>query len=152
MVAAWNDRARWLALCDGSGCPICQRGAPLDLLVEFPACWITAQPEAPLPAYVCVVAKQHVVEPFQLSPADQAAFWSDAMNAAKALAEAVHPVKMNYEIHGNSIPHLHLHLLPRQLDDPFVDRPIAMHKASFTRTAADLERLRDALLSIRPGG
>jgi len=73
-VAAWTDPARWLALCDASGCPICQRGEPLDVLVEFPSCWITAPPITSLPAYVCVMAKQHVVEPFQLSPADQAAF------------------------------------------------------------------------------
>jgi diadenosine tetraphosphate (Ap4A) HIT family hydrolase len=33
-------------------------------------------------------------------------------------------VKINYEIHGNSAPHLHLHLYPRYMDDPFPDQAI----------------------------
>lgn len=33
-------------------------------------------------------------------------------------------VKSNYEIHGNSMPHLHAHLFPRYLDDPFPSAPI----------------------------
>ena len=41
---------------------------------------------------------------------------------------------MNYEIHGNSIPHLHLHLYPRFPGDPFEGRPIAMDAPAFTRT------------------
>ena len=32
---------------------------------------------------------------------------------AQGLAEAIGPAKMNYEIHGNTIPHLHMHLLSR---------------------------------------
>lgn len=35
------------------------------------------------------------------------------MEAAGALAELLKPVKMNYQIHANTIPHLHLHLYPR---------------------------------------
>ncbi|MGB6535125.1 MAG: hypothetical protein WBF58_04100 [Xanthobacteraceae bacterium] len=31
---------------------------------------------------------------------------------------------MNYEIHGNTIPHLHLHIFPRYRGDPFEGRPI----------------------------
>lgn len=32
--------------------------------------------------------------------------------------------KTNYEIHGNSGPHLHCHLFPRYLDDFFPKAPI----------------------------
>jgi diadenosine tetraphosphate (Ap4A) HIT family hydrolase len=31
---------------------------------------------------------------------------------------------MNYEIHGNSIPHLHMHFFPRYRGDHFEGRPI----------------------------
>jgi diadenosine tetraphosphate (Ap4A) HIT family hydrolase len=68
-----------------------------------------------LSGYVCVVARRHVVEPFELSPDEQASFWFDSMLVAKAVAGVVDPVKMNYEIHGNTLPHLHLHLVPRQV-------------------------------------
>jgi diadenosine tetraphosphate (Ap4A) HIT family hydrolase len=43
------------------------------------------------------------------------------MAVAEAVASIVRPIKMNYEIHGNSPPHLHLLLFPRQIDDPYVD-------------------------------
>jgi diadenosine tetraphosphate (Ap4A) HIT family hydrolase len=33
-------------------------------------------------------------------------------------------VKINYETHGNTIPHLHMHLWPRQIGDKFEDGPI----------------------------
>ncbi len=33
-------------------------------------------------------------------------------------------MKINDEIHGNAEPHLHLHLFPRYLDDPFPGAPI----------------------------
>jgi diadenosine tetraphosphate (Ap4A) HIT family hydrolase len=73
---------------------------------------------------VCVASRQHVVEPFEMPPHEQAKFWQDAMTIARAVAEYVHPVKMNYEMHGNTLPHLHLHLFPRQTYDPYVGGPI----------------------------
>ena len=33
------------------------------------------------------------------------------------------PLKMNYEVLGNALPHLHTHLVPRYLDDPAPGRP-----------------------------
>jgi diadenosine tetraphosphate (Ap4A) HIT family hydrolase len=39
--------------------------------------------------------------------------------AARILKEVTGAFKINYEIHGNTAPHLHLHLFPRHLDDPF---------------------------------
>lgn len=35
-----------------------------------------------------------------------------------------HAVKINYEIHGNTIPHLHVHPYPRFCDDPFPGQPV----------------------------
>jgi diadenosine tetraphosphate (Ap4A) HIT family hydrolase len=37
--------------------------------------------------YVCVVARQHVIEPFEMKADDQAAFWRDAMLVARAIAD-----------------------------------------------------------------
>jgi len=147
--SVWDDPARWDDLGRGGACPICQHGAPLDVIAEFGATWVTAQAEAPLPAYVCVVSKRHVVEPFELTPDEQTAFWNEVMLVARAVHELVRPKKMNYEIHGNTIPHLHVHLLPRFAGDPYVGRPIDASRASFARTGDDLERLRKAISSAR---
>ncbi len=145
MTTAWQDEKIWHGLLDGSQCPICVAGEPLDIVAELSASWVTAAKMAPLPGYVAVVSKRHVVEPFELSAGEQMAFWLDALRAAKALVDLFQPIKMNYEIHGNTIPHLHMHLYPRTKDDPYTGGPIDPRKTSFSRSDADLERIRRAL-------
>src|SRR6267143_4133944 len=106
-----------MANADERMCPICVQGVPNDRVAEFSASWLTAGPLAPLPGYACLVAKRHVREPFELPMPHRASFWEEAMRAAQILAGLFNPVKMNYEIHGNTIPHLHLHLFPRMPAD-----------------------------------
>jgi diadenosine tetraphosphate (Ap4A) HIT family hydrolase len=128
-------------------CPICARGAPLDVLVELPATWVTASLEAPLPGYVCVVSKIHVTEPFELTGRAREAWWDDVSTVGDAVKRATAAAKLNYEIHGNTIPHLHLHLYPRYPGDPFEGNPIDPRGGrSFLRTAADLAQLRQAII------
>src|SRR6266540_3410005 len=100
-------------------CPICRRGRPRDVVAVLQSAWVSAPSRAALPGYVAVVAKRHVVEPFELPAPSGFAFWRDVLLVAKALADLFSPVKMNYEIHGNTIPHLHVHLYPRFPADPF---------------------------------
>ena len=100
-------------------CPICEtirdRGLPQDAIAELATCWVTSgYPKPPIPGYACVVAKRHVEEPYELDDEDGAAYWLDIMRAARALAAVTAPRKLNYEIHGNTVPHLHAHLLPRE--------------------------------------
>ena len=148
--SVWDDTARWEALKTPLACPICARGAPLDVLAELGSTWVTAGAEAPLPGYACVVSKRHVVEPFELPPVEMAAFWQEAMLVARALNELFEPAKMNYEIHGNTVPHLHLHLFPRFRGDPFAGGPIDPRRRLYERSADDLDRLRAAIR--RPHG
>jgi diadenosine tetraphosphate (Ap4A) HIT family hydrolase len=91
------------------------------------------------------VAKRHVEEPFDLPDRTAARFWVEAMEVAKALFDSLHPKKINYEIHGNTMPHLHMHLFPRFDGDPFEGRPIDGSEVHVRRTAADLRRLTEAL-------
>jgi diadenosine tetraphosphate (Ap4A) HIT family hydrolase len=119
----------------------------LDVIAEFGSGWVTAPREAPLPGYVCVVARQHVTEPFEMSVDEQSRFWLDTMVVARAVAELVQPVKMNDEIHGNTLPHLHLHVFPRQAEDPFVGGPVDPRMSSVLRTDEELEALRAAILA-----
>lgn len=41
VVENWRDPAAWEPLLVPEGCPICQRGRPLDVLVELNASWAT---------------------------------------------------------------------------------------------------------------
>ena len=86
--------------------------------------WITAPTLASLPDYVCVVVNRHVEEPFALSDAERTTLWPKTMAVAKALHARARPSKTNYEIHGNMIRQLHVHLFPRYDNDPFEGRPI----------------------------
>lgn len=115
------------------------------MIAEFASVWITASREAQLPGYACVVCKRHVVEPYELPDAERRAFWDESMRAARAIAHVSGAVKMNYGIHGNVIPHLHMHLWPRLVDDPYDVGGIPADGTSFVRSDQDLSRLAAAL-------
>ena len=107
-----------------AACPICERGVPNDLVADLPGAWVTMPLRAPVRGYVVVVAKRHVREPFELPPSERRAFWDAVDRVAEAIHVGLRPDKLNYEIHGNTIPHLHLHLFPRWHGDRFAGRPI----------------------------
>ena len=134
----WARPDEWARRRTPQGCVICQSGVPLDVIAELPSAWVTAAREAPLPHYVCVVSRRHVNEPFELTPAEQSRFWLDAMAVAAAVHALAQPIKMNYEVHGNTLPHLHLHLFPRTVDDPYVGGPVDPRRSSFVRTDEQL--------------
>ena len=144
----WSqDPERWRALRSRAGCPLCRGPGPPeeDLIAETDSSWVTAAPEATLPGYVCVTTKAHAVEPYDLDDDARDAFFADAMAVARGLARAVRPAKMNYEIHGNTIPHLHMHLFPRTADDPYVGYVITS-RVWFRRTP---EQLAAIALAVR---
>ena len=136
-------------------CPICRRGRPREVVAVLRSAWVTAPQRAALPGYVAVVAKRHVVEPFELPASSGFAFWRDVLLVAKALADLFSPVKMNYELHGNTIPHLHVHIYPRYRDDPYVGGSIDPRRTTFARSREELLRIghviRNARYSRRKG-
>src|SRR5688500_13955587 len=62
---------------------------------------------------IVVWAGRHVVEPTELTPDEAGAYWADVLTAARAIEQHFQPVKMNYETLGNTLPHLHTHVIPR---------------------------------------
>ena len=56
---------------------------------------------------------------YDMTKEDLLGFMEDIKKVAKALQEVTGAIKINYEIHGNTAPHLHCHLFPRYLDDDF---------------------------------
>ena len=70
------------------------------------------------------MAKLHVIELYDFSDAELLAFMKEAQVTARVLKQVTDAVKINYEIHGNTVPHLHMHLFPRYVDNPFPGGPI----------------------------
>jgi diadenosine tetraphosphate (Ap4A) HIT family hydrolase len=70
------------------------------------------------------------------------------MRVAAALNDLVQPSKMNYEIHGNTVPHLHMHLFPRFDGDPFQGQPIDGRNTDVERSPRDITRLSAALTTL----
>ena len=146
----WTDDVeRWNALCSPEGCIACQNeGLPsgMHLLGETPMVEVISAESVPLPGYVFVASKKHAVEPFDLGVEDQRWYWTDAMLVARGVADVLRPTKMNYEIHGNTIPHLHMHLFPRTAGDVYVGYMIH-HRVQFEQSAKDLENLKAGIVA-----
>jgi diadenosine tetraphosphate (Ap4A) HIT family hydrolase len=59
-----------------------------------------------------------------LSDEEYQQFFMDLRMASNAVRSALSPDHMNYELLGNSNPHLHWHIIPRYKTDPRWGRPI----------------------------
>lgn len=75
--------------------------------------------------------------PYELSAEEVSAFMRNIQRAGRAVQEVTGAVKMNYEIHGNTIPHLHVHLFPRYPGDPFENGPIEPKRIKTSPYAPD---------------
>jgi predicted kinase/diadenosine tetraphosphate (Ap4A) HIT family hydrolase len=103
----------------------------------------------------CVVVwrGRHVADPTELSPDEASAYFEEVLRVARAVERHVTPIKMNLEMLGNSLPHLHTHVIPRHLDDGEPGHPAHFMRADFQDDlkipeqayARDLAALRELL-------
>ncbi len=60
---------------------------------------------------------------------------------------------MNYEIHGNSLPHFHMHFFPRYRSDRFEGQPIDPRKvAQPVYESGEFERIKNAFVAALVSG
>jgi diadenosine tetraphosphate (Ap4A) HIT family hydrolase len=136
-------------------CATCgfRMGEPLARLTASDLCFVS---DARFPGRCVVVLHRHATELYELTPAQRHAFADDVSTAARAIMAAVGAFKMNYEVLGNADPHVHCHLIPRQLEEPKPKAPAWLHpepqagmepaaaEAIRRRIAAQLDALPDA--------
>jgi len=67
--------------------------------------------------YCLLVSRSHATELSRLPDAERRAYLDEMCLLARAVETACRPHKLNYELLGNQVPHLHWHLFPRYLDD-----------------------------------
>ncbi len=95
------------------------------------------------PGYVLLVLRRHVTELYDLPAPERATLMEEVSRVAQALARVFRPVKMNYELLGNLVPHIHWHLVPRLATDPGLRGPIwtVEHRPAPLAPAAARERI-----------
>ena len=81
---------------------------------------------------------RHVAEPTELSEDEAASYFSDVLRIGRALDEHFRPLKLNFEILGNTVPHLHTHILPRYLDDGSPGSPTRLMRGQVPEDAPQL--------------
>lgn len=85
---------------------------------------------------------RHVADPTELSDDEASRYFAEVLRVGRALEARYHPMKLNFEMLGNSLPHLHTHVVPRYADDGSGGRP-----ARFLRTDVPPARLPDEELA-----
>jgi diadenosine tetraphosphate (Ap4A) HIT family hydrolase len=68
---------------------------------------------------------RHVADLGDLTPGELADYWSDIQHVGRAIVRAFAPCHVNYLLLGNLAPHLHVHVVPRYLDDAAPGLPLA---------------------------
>ena len=150
----WSEQFyAWLA---GDGCPSCEEGRP-----DSTAGGVRFYAGAVCDAYlvradiqrglsIVVWRGRHVAEPTELTDAEAAAYGREVLRVGRTLEAALRPVKLNYDVLGNSVPHLHTHIVPRYADDPRPGWPFPFPDPDpgpmpEPRLIADVEALRRAI-------
>jgi diadenosine tetraphosphate (Ap4A) HIT family hydrolase len=150
----WSEQFyAWRA---GEGCPACADGRPPE--TSWGVRWFAGEvadaylvrADVQRGLSIVVFRGRHVAEPTELTDAEAAAYGREVLTAGRALERAFAPVKLNYDVLGNELPHLHTHVVPRYADDPRPGWPVPFPDPQpdpmpQERLLADLAALREAV-------
>ena len=76
------------------------------------------------PGWTVVVFKRHATELFHLAPTERLQLMEEVNLVAKTIAQVYEAKKINYELLGNQLPHIHWHIIPRLAGDPAPLEPV----------------------------
>jgi diadenosine tetraphosphate (Ap4A) HIT family hydrolase len=118
----WPER--FYELKRGEGCPMCEEGRPEETRYgiriyagEVSDAYLQ-RPDIQRGYTVVIWRGHHVAEPTELEDEEAAQYWREVLHVGRAVEAHLRPVKLNYDLLGNSLPHLHTHVIPRYADDP----------------------------------
>jgi diadenosine tetraphosphate (Ap4A) HIT family hydrolase len=130
MAESWEPK-NWGALVSGEECPVCdlidtanQEDEHLIAVADISFSRLFLAKNQYVPGYCVLICRKHVIEPYQLAADERMVFFDDLALVGRVLQEGFKADKMNYNILGNVIPHLHVHIVPRYFTDSAPNRPI----------------------------
>jgi diadenosine tetraphosphate (Ap4A) HIT family hydrolase len=128
-------------------CPFCRKLSNLDeiaadeMVWQFPHSVVLLGTSQYYLGYCLLVARRHATELSQLSESERRAYLDEMCLLARAIEECFRPKKLNYELLGNQVPHLHWHVFPRFDADPDRLRPVWLALDRAERDEAERRRL-----------
>ena len=130
MSINWKS-ANWNSLVSGENCPLCEQirldqkeDEHLLYVCDLPFSRLYLAKNQFVKGYCILICRRHVIEVHELSRQERADYFDDVAFVAKVLQSIFQADKMNYNILGNLVPHLHTHILPRYFTDSAPHRPI----------------------------
>ncbi len=100
------------------GCPYCQKGEFLEkfgrLAFETETSEVIVfKDQTNKGRAIVAYKKDHVAEIKDLTDEQRNAFMKDVSDVAKAIDKAYHPYRINYGAFGDTLGHLHFHIVPK---------------------------------------
>lgn len=91
------------------------------------------------PGWTVLVFCRHATELFHLAPTERMQLIEEVNLVANTLSQIYEARKINYELLGNQLPHIHWHLIPRLVTDPAPLEPVwRVHHEPVTLSDPDL--------------
>ena len=101
-------------------CSYCSEGALLDAfgikIGELPMSKVILFKEQSHRGRVIVACKKHVDDITMLTGEERKQYMDDVSHVAEVLHELFHPDKINFGAYGDTMHHLHFHLVPKYKD------------------------------------
>lgn len=106
------------------------------------------------PGWTVVVFRRHATELFHLAPTERIQMMEEVTLVARTLAQVFDARKINYELLGNQLPHIHWHLIPRLATDPAPLEPVwrVQHEPvhpTAEELQARVERIKAGIAALR---
>lgn len=100
------------------GCPYCNKGEFLEKFGRLAfetetSLVIVFKDQHHKGRAIVAYKKDHVAEIQDLNDAERNAFMKDVSDVAKAIQKAYNPDRINYGAYGDTLGHLHIHLVPK---------------------------------------
>ncbi len=141
----------------GVHCPLCNEGRPeeIGMRIRFFSCTVAdayLHRHGVQRGYVALIWRgRHVVDPTELAVEEGLAFWNAMLQVSAAMQTVYQPLKMNYQLLGNRMAHLHWLIAPRFRHDIAPGDPLpgaGYHDFPEEQVQEDIRQLRDALIHI----
>lgn len=149
MTRTWPED--WDARKQGVGCPLCSNRPGVPFYVGSAGDGYLERHAIARGHAVVVFRNRHVADFTSLTAAEVEAYWHDVQTVARVIERVFEPCHMNYQLLGNLVPHLHVHVVPRYVDDPAPGKPLPWEPRPVAQSEFDgqVERLTEVARSIR---